>query len=215
MRTPITRSSSIPFAVTSTLLVGTILLAGLTERRVPEELAVPLNRMDSHIDGWTQLREQKLDAQTVKTLDATSYLSRGFRKGNSELDLFVAFYAQQRAGESMHSPKHCLPGSGWEIWREDSALVPVNGQQVQVNKYSIQNLGKRMLMFYWYQSKNRIVASEYVGKILLARDTLLTGQTAAAIVRVTLPDVPGADRQGVAFVSQVIPEVQKCFNGAR
>jgi hypothetical protein len=86
---------------------------------------------------------------------------------------------------------------------------------VQVNKYSIQNLGKRMLMFYWYQSKNRIVASEYVGKILLARDTLLTGQTAAAIVRVTLPDVPGADRQGVAFVSQVIPEVQKCFNGAR
>jgi EpsI family protein len=211
VRTSITRSSSIPFAVTSTLLVGTILLAGLTERRVPEELAVPLSRMDSHID----LREQKLDPQTLKTLDATSYLSRSFRKDNSELDLFVAFYAQQRAGESMHSPKHCLPGSGWEIWREDSALVPVNGQQVQVNKYSIQNLGKRMLMFYWYQSKNRIVASEYVGKILLARDTLLTGQTAAAIVRVTLPDVPGADRQGVAFVSQVIPEVQKCFNGAR
>lgn len=115
----------------------------------------------------------------------------------------------------MHSPKHCLPGSGWEIWRQDSALIPLNGMQVQVNKYAIQNLGKRMLMFYWYQSKNRIVSSEYVGKILLAKDTLMTGQTAAAIVRVLLPDTPGADQKGIDFVSELIPEVQRCFGGNR
>jgi EpsI family protein len=196
-------------------LAGTFLLAGLTERRVPENLVVPLTQIDSHVDGWTAFREQQLDSQTLKTLDATSYLSRAFQRDNLELDLFVAFYAQQRAGESMHSPKHCLPGSGWEIWRQDSALVPVNGLQVKVNKYSIQNLGRRLIMFYWYQSKDRIIASEYLGKILLARDTLMTGQTAAAIVRVTLPDVPGADQKGIEFVSQVIPEVQRCFGGTR
>ena len=196
-------------------MVGTILLAGLTERRVPENLAVPLSRIDSQIDGWTEFREQKLDPGTLKTLDPTSYLSRSFHKDNQDLGLFVAFYAQQRAGESMHSPKNCLPGSGWEIWRQDSAWVPVKGQQVKVNKYSIQNLGNRMLMFYWYQSKNRIVASEYMGKILLARDTLMTGQTAAAIVRVTLPDVPGADQKGIAFATKLIPEVQRCFGGTR
>jgi len=192
-----------------------MLLAGLTERRVRENLAVPLSQIDSRIDGWTEFRQQKLDAQTMKTLDATSYVLRGFQKDNLQLDLFVAYYEHQRAGESMHSPKHCLPGSGWEIWRQDSALVPVNGLQVKVNKYSIQNLGKRMFMFYWYQSKDRIVASEYVGKVLLARDTLMTGQTAAAIVRVTLPDIPGADQKGVEFVSQLIPEVQRCFGGER
>jgi EpsI family protein len=204
-----------PFAGTAALLVGTILLAGLTERRIPENLVVPLSRIDSHIDGWAEINEQQLDPQTLKTLDATSYLSRGFRKDNLELDLFVAFYAQQRAGESMHSPKHCLPGSGWEIWRQESAFIPVNGVQVKVNRYSIQNLGKRELMFYWYQSKTRIVASEYFGKILLARDALMTGQTAAAIVRVTLPDVPGADLRGSAFVSELVPEVQGCFGGTR
>lgn len=70
-------------------------------------------------------------------------------------------------------------------------------------------------MFYWYQSKNRIVANEYFGKILLARDAFTTGQTAAAIVRVTLPDVPGADLEGTAYVSGLIPEVQRCFGGTR
>ena len=35
-----------------------------------------------------------------------------------------------------------------------------------------------MRVFYWYQSKDRIVADEYVGKILLIRDTVVDGHTA-------------------------------------
>jgi len=66
-------------------------------------------------------------------------------------------------------------------------------------------------MFYWYQSKGRIVASEYMGKLLLARDTILTGRTAGSIVRFSLPDVPGASEEGVAIAARLIPEVARCF----
>jgi EpsI family protein len=111
----------------------------------------------------------------------------------------------------MHSPKHCLPGSGWEIWQQGSALVPVNGKEIEINQYRIENLGARELMFYWYQSRNRVFASEYLGKLLLARDTLLSGQTAGSIVRIMLPDVPGASQEGVAFAAKLIPEVWRCF----
>jgi EpsI family protein len=204
-------SISFPFLATTGLLGGTLLLAGLAARRIPEPLAVSLDRIDSQISGWAAFGDQQLAANTLHTLNATSYLSRTYRKGPMQLDLFIAFYAQQRAGESMHSPKHCLPGGGWEIWKHDSAFVPVNGQQTEINKYSIQNSGKRMLMFYWYQAKSRIYASEYLGKILLARDTMLTGHTAGSIVRVMLPDVPEAADEGAAFASSIIPEVQRCF----
>ena len=68
-----------------------------------------------------------------------------------------------------------------------------------------------MVMFYWYQSTTRIVASEYVGKVLLARDTLLTGRTGGSIVRIIVPDKPDAERQVVAFAAKLIPEVQRCF----
>jgi len=111
----------------------------------------------------------------------------------------------------MHSPKHCLPGAGWEIWNHDSASIPVRGQQVQINKYSIENAGTRMLMFYWYQSKTRIIASEYLGKVMLARDTILTGHTAGSIVRIMLPDTPAASAEGVRFAARLIPEVERCF----
>jgi EpsI family protein len=205
------RPISFPFAATVALLVGAIFIGGLAERRTPELLAVPLDRINSQISGWTALKDQTLDPHTLKALDPTAYLSRTYQKAGSQLGLFIAFYAQQRAGESMHSPKHCLPGSGWEIWKHDSATVPVNGNAVEINKYSIQNSGTRLLMFYWYQSNSRIVASEYVGKILLARDTVLTGHTAGSIVRIMLPDAPGADKEAVAFASTLIPEVQRCF----
>jgi EpsI family protein len=204
-------SISVSFAATVALLVGTICLGNVTARRIPSPLAVPLEQIAPAVAGWDALRDQKLPASTLRALDATSYLSRTYRKDSKELDLFIAFYAQQRAGESMHSPKHCLPGAGWEIWKHDSALVSTNGGQYEVNKYSIQNSGTRKLMLYWYQSKSRIIASEYLGKILLAQDTILTGRTAGSIVRIMLPDVPSAGDEGVAFAASLIPEVQRCF----
>jgi EpsI family protein len=201
----------LPFAATTALLLGTTLLSGLTARRVAEPLAVPLDRIDAKIEGWTATGDHTLPAPTLHALDATSYLARTYQKGASQLDLFIAFYAQQRAGESMHSPKHCLPGAGWEIWKHDSTLIQVHGKQVQINKYSIQNAGQRMLMFYWYQSKTRIISNEYMGKILLAEDTLLSGHTAGSIIRIMLPDTPSASEEGAAFAARLIPQAERCF----
>jgi EpsI family protein len=152
-----------------------------------------------------------LGARVLKVLLPTSYLARTYQKGDQQLGLFVAFYAQQHAGESMHSPKHCLPGSGWEIWNYDSVLIPVAGRQVRVNKYSIDHTGQRMLMFYWYQSRQRIIASEYLGKLLLVRDALVDGRTAGSIVRITIPDAAGASDEAITFASGLIPQVERCF----
>jgi EpsI family protein len=199
------------FLATVALLGGAGYLAARFEHRVPMDLAVPLDQIDSQIEGWTQVHTNKLDPAAVEVLKPTSYLSRSYQKQEDILDLFIAFYAQQRAGESMHSPKHCLPGGGWEIWKHGSAMIPFDGDRKKVNMYSIQNSGRRLLMFYWYQSKDRIIASEYMGKLLLARDALLTGRTAAAIVRIGVPDQAGAEAQGIAFASKLMPQVQRCF----
>src|ERR1051326_2436102 len=201
----------LPFAATALLLTGTIFLSSLSARRIADTLAVPLDQIASQIDGWTATGDEILPPPTLHALNSSAYLVRNYRKGDTQLGLFVAYYQQQRAGESMHSPKHCLPGAGWEIWKHDSAFVPVHGVPIPINKYSIQNSGSRMVMFYWYQSKSRIVANEYLGKILLARDTVLSGHTAGSIVRIMLPDTPSADGDGVAFAERLIPEVERCF----
>jgi EpsI family protein len=201
------------FILTAGLLAATLAAARFTERRNPAPLAAPLSTISSQLVGWSTSADEKLPDRVEGTLAASSYLTRGYRRGKDELDLFIAFYEQQRAGESMHSPKHCLPGGGWEIWDYGSAEVPVGSQKVKINKYFIQHSGQRLVMLYWYQSSRRIVASEYLGKILLVKDALLEGKTDGSIVRITLQDQPGAADTGVQFAASLIPEVQRCFGG--
>jgi EpsI family protein len=205
---------SLGYTVTVLLLSATLAAYALSERRKPDFLVQPLDTVDQQIDGWKMTGTEPLTEGVLGRLQLTSYVSRQYEKRGTHLALFIAFYAQQRAGESMHSPKHCLPGSGWEIWKIDSALVSVGGRQVEVNQYSIQNSGQRNLVFYWYQSRRRIIKSEYMGKILLAKDALFDGQTAGSLVRITLPDTPSAPAEATAFASILIPEVQRCFGEA-
>jgi EpsI family protein len=193
------------------LLAATLTVSQLAATRKSALLAKPLESIDLRIAGFNGTNNPPLDEHTLHALQPTSYLVRNYRKPGQQAELFIAFYAQQRAGESMHSPKHCLPGSGWEIWNYGSAEIPVNGPTFNVNRYSISREGERRLVLYWYQSKNRIIASEYLGKILLARDTLLQNSTAAAIVRVIVPDQPGMFNEARAFASELIPQVQRCF----
>jgi EpsI family protein len=205
---------SLRYIATVLLLSATLGGYALSERRKPDFLAQPLDTIEKQIDGWKWSADEPIGELVLRRLQLTSYVSRTYQKNGVNLGLFVTYYAQQRAGESMHSPKHCLPGSGWEIWKHDSAMVPFNGEQVEINQYSIQNSGRRMLVFYWYQSRQRIIASEYMGKVLLAKDALLDGRTAGSLVRITLPDTPSAPKDGVAFASVLMPQVQRCFGEA-
>jgi EpsI family protein len=113
----------------------------------------------------------------------------------------------------MHSPKHCLPGAGWEILEYKTAQIPVDGQTYDVNQYIVSHESERMLILYWYQSKGRVIASEYMGKLLLARDTLLQHTTSGSIVRITVPDRPGALGEARALATETIRQVSRSFGG--
>lgn len=193
------------------LLSATLLAAKWSEPRVPEALAQPLDTIPWNIAGFSGVVNPPLSEGVLGRLLADSYLARTYRKDAMPVDLFIAFYAYQRAGESMHSPKHCLPGSGWEIWNYGNTQIPVDGRPVTINEYSISQSGDRRVVLYWYQSKTRIVASEYMGKLLLARDALLQNTTAGSIVRIIVPDHPGALPQARQFATELVPYVKHCF----
>lgn len=203
--------ASWPLVGTFLLLSATLAASRLMESRKPEPLVKPLDGIDRNIAGFTGIDNPPMDEAVLAKLLPTSYLERTYRKPGMVADLFIAFYAQQRAGENMHSPKHCLPGAGWEIWDYASIDIPANGRRFRVNKYSISHESDRMIVLYWYQSKGRIIANEYMGKILLARDALLQNSTAGSIIRITVPDQPGALDAARAFASRLIPQVQRCF----
>jgi len=172
---------------------------------------MPLQALPSRLGDWQAFRDLQLDPRAVQTLGATSYLARLYRKPNLELDFFTAYYAQQRAGENMHSPKNCLPGSGWEIWHYDTREIQARGGKVPINFDRVSYESKRYLFLYWYQSKRRIIANEYLGKILLVKDALLNGDSSGAIVRIMVPDQSGAADEAVQFAEAILPVMQRFF----
>jgi len=104
----------------------------------------------------------------------------------------------------MHSPKICLPGSGWEIEEPGLAQVQTSRGPVAVNRYVISNAGQKALILYWYQSTNRITADEYVTKLYMIHDGLFYGRAGGSIARIQLPLDPTAEAGGLKFAGELM-----------
>jgi EpsI family protein len=205
-----TKSSS-RFAAAIVMLSGTLVASRMSEQRIPDHLVSPLATIPLQISDWSGSSTPRLSDDLEAELLATDYLIRFYRRHNREINVLVAYYAQQRAGESMHSPKNCLPGEGWEAWDYRTVSVAVGSRSEQVNLYSIQKDGERMQVLYWYQSRSRIIANEYAAKVYLVWDALRNGHTGGALVRLIMPEALDAVDDEVRFASLLLPEVQRCL----
>jgi len=134
-------------------------------------------------------RETPIQADVLKVAGVDDYLSRVYESpGKEPISVYIGYYQSQRTGHLIHSPKNCLPGSGWEPIRSGRVTLtsPV-GIQVPVNLYVIENGLRRQLVLYWYQTHGRIIASEYSAKAYMVLDSIRMNRTDAALVRVITP----------------------------
>jgi EpsI family protein len=199
-------------AVSALLLAATLAASKAIDSRRAVALDKPLETLSANIAGWRAETGPDLAPVILEQLKASSYLSRTYRRGPEEaIGLFIAYYSQQRAGENMHSPRACLPGNGWKISEQGTTWAPTGGRPIEVNLYRIQNAADRRVILYWYQNRKRIIAGEYKAKVFLIWDSVREGDTSGALVRVTLPETPGAVETGAHFAAALFPEVQRCL----
>jgi EpsI family protein len=169
------------------------------------------------VGSYRVVGQQTVAEDVQAVLKADDSVLRVYRNpGGMNAELFMAYYAVQRAGESMHSPKNCLPGSGWEPVVNDEVQVtnPDGSDPQKINRYIIEKDGSRALVLYWYQTQGRVIANEYWGKFYLVADALRTGRRDGAIVRVVVPmdarlSTEAATARGLEFASLIRPELPK------
>jgi EpsI family protein len=136
------------------------------------------------------LQEGVIDAETMAILQADDTVIRTYKKGNSQLDLaniYVASFRSQRTGKAPHSPKNCLPGSGWLPLDDREVTLTLDGRSLPVNRYVIAHGDERSLVYYWYQSRGRAVAGEFKAKFWVLADAIRLNRTDTALVRVIVP----------------------------
>lgn len=159
------------------------------ERRV--DLAAPLNTLQPALPGWQLVNEGTVDDEVESVLHADQTLVRDYVNLNTaeRASLFIAFFRSQTAGVAPHSPKNCLPGSGWVASKADIMHIAVPGAEkpIPVNRYIVSKGDVRAMVLYWYQTHNRVVASEYRAKFFLVYDSIRLRRSDTSIVRVTVP----------------------------
>ena len=196
--------------------MGLILLAILgTQLLSHGSVVVPRNKLaefPNQLGVWKKVSDVPIDERSQQVLGATDLLNRVYYDATTQrrADLFIGFFASQRKGGAIHSPKNCLPGAGWEPVK--GAIIPMTipeiGRTVSVNEYIVQNGLQKQLVLYWYQSQGRTIASEYSVKAYLIWDAIRRHRTDGALVRVI---APVSDGNEVAALSTVTSFVQTSF----
>ncbi len=192
------------------LQVGLFYSASRGEK-VPSVLSLYYFPLD--IQNWKTQRDMPVEPEVQEILKADDTLNRLYQ--NTETGegvyLFVAFFKSQRTGQTPHSPRNCLPGSGWEPVKTGYVPVSIPGraQPIQINRYVVQRGNDQSLVLYWYQSRNRVVANEFAAKFWLVADSIRYHRSDTSLVRVLVPmrgnDLDAATRTGTAFVASVFP----------
>ncbi len=203
---------SLRFWIAVLLLAGTALLLHMrpdTDRVPARE---PLSQFPGLIGEWTG-SDQQIDRETLDVLGSGEFLSRVYTQPQQALpvSLFIGYFPTQRTGQTIHSPKHCLPGAGWVFESSKTAdLRDASGKRYRVGEYVISNGEARQFVIYWYQAHGRSVANEYMAKVHMVADAIRMNRTDGALVRVITPispseDVTAAGKRAEAFTAQLAP----------
>jgi EpsI family protein len=160
-----------------------------------------------------------MDPSIYDTLKLTDYLLRDYIAAREPvgINFYIAYYASQRKGEAVHSPRSCIPGDGWQI--EALSQVPVDGVETAhgplvVNRAVIAKGPLRQVVYYWFAQRGRHMTNEYWVKWYLFWDGMTRNRTDGALVRLVTPlgrdeDPDAADRRLSEFLRLVYPQLDK------
>ncbi|MEO8050628.1 MAG: exosortase C-terminal domain/associated protein EpsI [Acidobacteriota bacterium] len=185
------------------VLQGALIYSAVRPESAPS--GRPLAQFPVALGSWTLVQEGVIDADTQAVLKADDLLNRFYSANGLGANLFIAAFRSQRNGKAPHSPKNCLPGSGWTPLDSSQVSIDVGAKlPIQVNRYVVAHGDERSLVLYWYQSRDRAIASEYTAKFWVVVDAMRLNRTDTALVRVVVPivnrDETAAERSAEDFV---------------
>jgi EpsI family protein len=198
------------------LLEGGVFYA-VANRAENVPLAGPLAAFPAQVGGWRMVQDVKIEPEIQDILQADDLLNRSYLNpaGNTGVYLFIAYFKTQRSGQAPHSPKNCLPGSGWEPIESEPITIDVPGRSepIRSNRYVVAHGDEKSVVLYWYQSHNRIIASEFAAKFWLVADSIKYHRSDSSLVKVVVPvrdgDIDAATKAAVAFVQALFPDLTR------
>lgn len=196
-----------------------VIAVALTGALLPERVdAAParqdFTRLPMSEGQWTGSRGA-LDGIYLDALKLDDYVLADFNaSGRPPVNLYVAYYSSQRKGESVHSPRSCIPGGGWRILGITARDIAIEGaSHLAVNRVVIERGDLKQVVYYWFDQRGRVLTNEYLVKWYIFWDSLTRNRTDGAMLRLTVPVLAGqsetdADRALEEFARTLVPRLR-------
>jgi EpsI family protein len=206
-------ASSFRFILAAALIASAAIFLQARARSEIFPPRLPLQSFPTQLSNWTGT-DIAIQKDVLEVLGPGDFLLRVYQDPAEKqpfVDLFIAYFPSQRTGDTIHSPKHCLPGSGWLPVESSRVTLSLPGHgPFPANRYVIAKGDSRQLVLYWYWAHDRGVASEYWAKFYLVADSMRMNRSDGALVRITTPMRSGeaaeaAQQRLLPFAGDVAP----------
>jgi EpsI family protein len=176
--------------VAVSVLLATVAIARTVDFREKVPLMRPFADFPLRIGEWNGSRSA-MEQMYLDSLHLSDYLLVDYRNpAGKSVNLYVAYYASQRKWESVHSPATCLPGNGWVFEESGPAQISFSGASspsMTVRRAFMQKSGERMLVYYWFPQRGRVLTGIEQMKLYTFWDALTRQRTDGALVRLITP----------------------------
>ncbi len=177
-------------AVCAVLLMqaGATRMLSISER----DLSLPgLHQLPFDFGTFTATGEDALEPAVLEYLRPDEYTLRDYVNASDgrRVNLFVGFFKSLQNTYGPHSPRNCLPGSGWlqRSWKISHLDVPGSSEGIPVNEYVLEKSGQNILVLYWYQNDRHVWAEEFRAKLTMLPDLLRYRRSDVSLVRLVIP----------------------------
>ncbi len=180
-----------------------------------KDVTVPANKPFStfpvQIGEWKMSGESFMTDSILAVLKPTDYLSRSYESSKGErVTLYIGYHGGGKGEGGIHSPKHCLPGSGWNETYSQKLRIETPSGPLHIVKALYQKAESKELFLYWFQVQGDTLDNEYSLKLSEIINSAIYRRKDAAFVRISVPftdDEAGAKRIGEAFIRDSYPVI--------
>ncbi len=184
-----------PFQVSVLVLLTMGALNWSTTALPPMNLRGGIASAPLEFAGWHGF-PTPLDPETIEKSGAEESFLANYHNGRNETASLYIGYRSTAFLENenfFHSPTACLPSSGWNTitasTREITA-VPAIGN-LTVTAMVVENMGATLIVYYWFQTKNRSTADKDINRLHLTLHALKRDNTYDLFIRPIMHVMPG------------------------
>lgn len=195
------------------LLLGFAILYVHTRSEVTVPVSKPLELFPQKAGNWVMTGQARFDERILSLLLPSDYLSRSYEDNlGNRVSLYVGFHDGGPQSGPIHSPKQCLPGSGWNRLYDEVHSVFVSGQSIPYVSAVYQKDTQKQLFLYWFQVRDDILTNEYALKLAMVRNSIMANRRDSSFIRLSLmvhEDEQAAIDIGEQFIRDFYPAINE------